>query len=379
MFEKSMNLQRLVSISEMKSGQAVIPAQERIQIAALDSRLRGNDGSRESSVNNARVPSMLRLPKNRLYLSPAVLMLTLVCCGGSTAAPPLSQVAVPTAGATLLSAQNPATSSTADDVLRDENLVAWCIVPFDQAKRGPAERALMLKEMGITRCAYDWRQEHVPTFEQEILEYKKQGIEYFAFWSTHDDALALFQKYDLHPQIWQMIGGDTGTTDAEKTENAANAMTALAKRTAELKCPLGLYNHGGWTGEPRNLVAVCRRLREMGFPHVGIVYNFHHGHDHIADWKESFDLMKPYLLCLNLNGMNDGAQPKILGIGKGQHELEMIRVVTESDYRGPIGIIDHREELDARESLQENLDGLRWVRKELQQPGSGGPAPQKKN
>jgi hypothetical protein len=57
----------------------------------------------------------------------------------------------------------------------------------------------------------------------------------------------------------------------------------------------------------------------------------------------------------------------------------MIRVVTESGYRGPIGIIDHREELDARESLQENLDGLRWVRKELQQPGSGGPAPQKKN
>ena len=31
------------------------------------------------------------------------------------------------------------------DVLRRENLVAWCIVPFDAKKRGPAERAAMLK------------------------------------------------------------------------------------------------------------------------------------------------------------------------------------------------------------------------------------------
>ena len=78
------------------------------------------------------------------------------------------------------------------DVLRRENLVAWCIVPFDAKKRGPAERATMLKEIGIKRCAYDWRDEHVPTFEQEILEYQKNGIEYFAFWGAHDEAFKLF-------------------------------------------------------------------------------------------------------------------------------------------------------------------------------------------
>lgn len=277
-----------------------------------------------------------------------------------------------------ISAQDSRTKSR-PDVLRDENLAAWCIVPFDAAKRGPAERAAMLKEIGLSRCAYDWREEHVPTFEQEILEYQKHGIEFFAFWSTHEAAFTLFKKYDLHPQIWQMISGDTGATEEEKVTNAAAAMSGLAVRTAELKCPLGLYNHGGWAGEPRNMVAVCERLRAMGFDHVGIVYNFHHGHDHVADWEASFQLMKPYLLCLNLNGMNSGAQPKILGIGKGEHELEMIRVVTSSDYSGPIGIIDHREQLDARKSLQENLDGLRRVRMELKQHGSGGLPPQKKN
>ena len=33
------------------------------------------------------------------------------------------------------------------------------------------------------------------------------------------------------------------------------------------------------------------------------------------------------LLCLNLNGMNDGAKPKILPIGEGEHEAAMIEAV----------------------------------------------------
>ena len=261
------------------------------------------------------------------------------------------------------------------DVLRRENLVAWCIVPFDAQQRGPAERATMLKELGIMRCAYDWRDEHVPTFEQEIQEYKKNGIEYFAFWGAHDEAFKLFEKYNLHPQIWMMMAQPAGETQKAKVEAAAQQMLSLAQRTKTMGCKLALYNHGGWSGEPQNLVAVCKRLRELEQDHVGIAYNFHHGHGHIDDWAESFALMKPYLHCLNLNGMNAKEKPKILGIGKGTYELDMIRVVVESGYEGPIGILDHREQLDARESLLENRDGLEWIRKEIEKPGSGGAKP----
>ena len=56
-----------------------------------------------------------------------------------------------------------------------KNLVAWCIVPFDSSKRSPEARAMMLKELGITRSAYDWRAEHVPTFEAEIQAYATHG------------------------------------------------------------------------------------------------------------------------------------------------------------------------------------------------------------
>ncbi len=262
------------------------------------------------------------------------------------------------------------------DVLRVDNQVAWCIVPFDAKKRGPAQRAAMLLELGITRCAYDWRAEHVPTFEQEILEYKAQGIEYFAFWSVHEEAFKLFEKHDLHPQIWQTLADPGDGSKEEKVETAVQKLVPLAQRTKAMGCKLGLYNHGGWGGEPKNLSAVCERLHTLGQDHVGIVYNFHHGHGHIDDWPESLKLMQPFLLCVNLNGMNRHEQPKILGIGKGDHEVDMIRALVSSGYNGPIGILDHREQLDAKQSLLENRDGLEWVRKEIIQTGSGGAKPQ---
>ncbi|MEM9645058.1 MAG: TIM barrel protein [Planctomycetota bacterium] len=274
-------------------------------------------------------------------------------------------------------AQSSEAKDRGDSVLRRENLVAWCYVPFDAAKRSPAERAEMLHELGILRGAYDWRQQHVPTFEQEILEYRKHGVEMFAFWSEHDEAFRLFEKYGMHPQIWRMLEmpeREDETQDA-KIARAVQWITPLAERTKKMKCKLGLYNHGGWAGEPENLVAVCDELRELGHDHVGIVYNFHHAHDRIDQFASLLRMMLPYLHCLNLNGMNDDAQPKIVGLGKGQHEKQMLQAVLESGYDGPIGILDHRPELDARESLDENLKGLRWLERELQKPGSGGAMP----
>ncbi len=266
-------------------------------------------------------------------------------------------------------------SAELSDVLRADNRVAWCIVPFDAAKRGPIERAAMLKELGIFRCAYDWRDEHVPSFEREILAYKQHGIEFFAFWSVHEEAFKLFEKHGLHPQIWQTLADPGDQDETSKVESAAQNLLPLCRRTHAMGSQLGLYNHGGWGGEPKNMVAVCQRLHELGQDHVGIIYNFHHGHEHIDDWADSLKQMQPYLLCVNLNGMNRDAQPKILGIGKGQHEVEMIRVLVASGYDGPIGVLDHREQLDARESLNENLEGLDQVRKELDQTDSNSPKP----
>jgi hypothetical protein len=219
-----------------------------------------------------------------------------------------------------------------------ENLVAWCIVPFDAAKRTPTQRVTMLQELGLSACAYDWRDEHVPTFEQEILAYQTGNIRFFAFWAWQEQAAELFQKHDLHPQFWVMLADPGDLPPAERIARAADSLRPLAQRTQAMGCRLSLYNHGGWAGQPETLIQVCQTLHEQGFRHVGIAYNFHHAHDRIADWPQIFPHLKPWLHCLNLNGMNDGAQPKILPIGQGQHERDMIRVILEHDYQGPIGI-----------------------------------------
>lgn len=262
------------------------------------------------------------------------------------------------------------------DNLAREQLVAWCIVPFDSQKRSPAERAEMVHRLGLRRVAYDWRAEHVPQFEQEILEYQRHGIEFFAFWGTHDEAFRLFAQYDLHPQIWQMVVNPPGGTDAERLAAAVEQLRPLVGRTRAAGCRLGLYNHGGWGGEPANLVAMCRALREqLQAEHVGIVYNLHHGHGHIDDFTESLALMQPYLLCLNLNGMTPGGDTrglKILPVGAGEEDLRLLKIIRDSNYRGPIGIIGHTQD-DVEQRLLDNLDGLDWLRPQLDgrppQPG----------
>jgi hypothetical protein len=259
------------------------------------------------------------------------------------------------------------------------NLVAWCIVPFDAKQRGPAERAEMVARLGFHKVAYDWREPHVPTFEEEILEYQKHGLEYFAFWSIHDKAFELFAKHGLHPQVWLTAPSPAAPTREEQVRQAAAELLPAVERTRRAGCRLGLYNHDGWGGEPENLVAVCEYLRRHhDASHVGIVYNFHHGHAHIDDFARSFTRMEPYLLCLNINGMvRDGDKhgKLIVTLAQGDHELAMLRVVAQSGWRGPIGILCHREDADAELVLADNLEGLDWLKQELTKPGSGGPRP----
>jgi len=256
------------------------------------------------------------------------------------------------------------------DNFKRENLVAWCIVPFDAKERNAVDRVLMLKELGLQRAAYDWREKHVPFFEDEITEYKAAGIEYFSFWGQHASAIELFKKHKLQPQIWQMIPDVGDDSEKKSLDLAVASLMPLVNQTAALGCQLGLYNHGGWGGEPENLAAVCKSLHALGHNHVGIVYNMHHGHGHIADFPASLELMKPYLICLNLNGMVDLNSPKyknktgthkILPIGAGDHERSMIETIISSQYSGPIGVLGHVAERDVAEVLSENLQGLEWI------------------
>jgi hypothetical protein len=259
----------------------------------------------------------------------------------------------------------PAEDSVIPANFRRENLVAWCIVPFDAKKRDPQARAAMVKNLGLRRVAYDWREENIPEFDKEMLTYKEHGLEFFAFWNGHESAYPLFPKHGIKPQIWHTLQTGKGLSNSEKIASAVQSLIPLATRTKEAGLALGLYNHGGWGGLPDNLVAVCKSLREMGYADVGIVYNFHHAHPRIANFADDLRKMKPYLLCLNLNGMADPALEdvakagaRVKPVGSGEMEAGMIAAILEENYDGPIGILGHVATRDVEDVLRENLEGL---------------------
>ncbi|HOU92269.1 MAG TPA: hypothetical protein PLU22_14555, partial [Polyangiaceae bacterium] len=60
-------------------------------------------------------------------------------------------------------------------------------------------------------------------------------------------------------------------------------------------------------------------------------------------------------------------------VGQGDRDLELLRIIAHSDYRGPIGILGHTQD-DAEARLQDNLDGLAWLLARLK--GQAPPPPQ---
>lgn len=254
------------------------------------------------------------------------------------------------------------------ELFRRDNLVAWCIVPFDAARRSPDERARMLVDLGIRQLAYDWRDEHVPQFDEEITATKRHGVRIVAWWmagaelnEANRQILDTIRRHDLKLQLWVSMGDPDATLEqAEKVERSADIIRPLATEAAKLGCQVGLYNHGGWFGEPENQLAI---LQALALDNVGIVYNQHHGHAHVGRFAELLAKIKPHLLALNLNGMafrGDETEKKILPIGAGELDLALLRIVADSGYRGPIGILNHTD-LDARARLADNLAGLEWL------------------
>ncbi|MCA9043816.1 MAG: c-type cytochrome [Planctomycetaceae bacterium] len=254
-------------------------------------------------------------------------------------------------------------------VFEKPNLVAWCIVPFDDRERTPEERSAMLDRLGIRKLAYDYRAQHIPTFDAEVEALKAHGIELTAWWfpgSLNDEArhiLDVLKKHNVKTQLW--VTGSGGPVASPEEQRArivaeANRIRPIAEAAAEIGCSVGLYNHGGWFGEPENQIAI---IEELKLPNVGIVYNQHHGHGHVDHFPELLQKIKPHLYCLNLNGMEpegDAHGQKILPLGEGSLDLSLLKMIRDSGYTGPIGILNHTQE-NAEHRLQDNLDGLSWL------------------
>jgi len=298
----------------------------------------------------------------------------------------------------------------------------------------------MLEKLGFKTFAYDWREEHVPTFDAEIEALQRHGIKLLAwlFYTTDDPGamnwkdesvlpsgllaggnkksvkmsieaeLETFKGHNVHPQLWviplkpmnlpkpaekmspeegrqflmRYWGEDLPKTPQKqerRVKQEADRISALAKLAATYGLKVALYNHGGWFGIMDNQVAVINRLKGLGVTDVGIVYNFSHARDPLHDDTVNFPAIwkkiEPYVVAVNITGTHsEPSDPIRLYPSQGDRELEMMRTIQESGWRGPIGLIAERGG-DAEITLSNDLVGLEWLAAELKQSGSGGPRP----
>lgn len=273
-------------------------------------------------------------------------------------------------------------------LFRRENLAAWCIVPFDAKRRGPEERAAMLEKLGIRKFVYDYRAEHIPQWDEELEALKRHHIELLGWWfptSLNDEAkktIELFKRHGVHPQFW--VNGNGGPIEVKdeadqkmRVAKEVERLKPIAEAAAGIGCKVALYNHGNWFGEPENQIAIIEALKKEGVTNVGMVYNLHHGHGHLARLEKILPQMLPHLLCFDLNGMEADGEArgrKILPLGVGTEDARLLKLLRASGYAGPVGILNHTNE-DAEGRLQDNLDGLDWLLPQLDGKPAG-PKPQ---
>jgi sugar phosphate isomerase/epimerase len=258
-----------------------------------------------------------------------------------------------------------------EQIIDIENIYAWCIVPFDSLERSPEERIDMLKRLGIKKYAYDWRKENLSSMADELRLAKKNDIDVIAVWmnidnnwdsinglnSSNNKVFNVVEEVGYKGQIWVSFNANffENVSDSEAVKKGAEMIAFLSKKANDLDCKIALYNHGDWFGEPKNQIKIIEALPNE---ELGIVYNFHHAHKQIEAFPEMVTMMLPYLWSVNLNGLRKEG-PKILAIGEGDYEKEMIDLLIKKGYKGDFGILGHVENADVETILKANLNGLK--------------------
>lgn len=257
----------------------------------------------------------------------------------------------------------------ATDLFRIDNLFAWCVVPFDSMRRTSRQRAEMLSRLGFRLFAFDWRPEEIDRFDEEVEALASKNIELLAWWGGRRfeaPARAMFdaiERHSLQPQIWITGSGKPCHSASEQKLRVEEELTRIRpffEHARRLNLCVALYNHGAWFGEPDNQLELIERLEGEGFDKIGIVYNLHHGHAHLPRFPKILQLIQDRLVAINLNGMvSDGDKRgmKIIPIGSGTDDFHLLRLILQSGWRGPVGILHHVDD-DAEAQLRRNLDGL---------------------
>jgi hypothetical protein len=270
-------------------------------------------------------------------------------------------------------------------------MAASHLVAHDALRRGPRERAQMLRRIGIRKIVWDWRDEHLGTFDAELDALRQYEIELSGMWTPlpmpayeEPDYATRFglvptpiktliteaARRGFAPDLWTQIGFGQPGAPAQLSERvhrvevnrAADHLAGLARLARGHGMCVVLTNHGGWAGEPRTLVDVVRELARRGLGNVGIGFRLQHAHHLIADLDHHLSVMDEHLVAFMLSGADAGAELTgrvILPFGAGSRDRWVTHALLESGWRGQL-VVHAVGQDDSEARLLDSLDGWEW-------------------
>ncbi len=254
----------------------------------------------------------------------------------------------------------------------------WCILGFDSLDRTPKERITMLNEMGFTKYGFNKGKGDLSTMHEEFKLAKENNIEITSIFlwlnsdrdsigklsSSNQELLLNLREVEHKPTIWVSFSNNffEGKTQEQSLELSTEMIKYIKVKADELNCKIALYNHHGWFGNPYHQIEILERLNEKS---VTMVYNFHHAHEYVDEFPKIVKKMKPYLSYVNLSGVKK-KESKILSIGEGDYEYEMIQNLLNEGYNGPWGILGHIKTEDVQKVLTRNIEGLKLFNSKFQ-------------
>lgn len=263
-------------------------------------------------------------------------------------------------------------SCTQKERLTDQmkNVYPWCIVAFDSLERSPDDRIKMLKELGFTKYAYDWRDPHLDDMSRELQLAEENGIEIISSWlwlnaerdslgklsPGNERMLQILKDSQIKTTLWLSFSNNffEDKSQEESLTIARNMIQFIKHRADALDCSVALYNHRGWFGNPNNQLQI---IKSMPSDSLSMVFNFHHAHDYLDDFPKIAKMITPHLSAVNLNGMTKDGE-KIVPFGAGEFEKTMINSIRTEGFHGPWGLLGHVENADVKEILEQNIAGL---------------------
>ncbi len=239
----------------------------------------------------------------------------------------------------------------------------WPLVPF--CIEPPAGA---LKELGYSGYGHLW----LPGAEQRAAALSRDGLRLFQVILRADlskpqpvDEKGIAQVLPaLKPHRTQLVMLMVGGKPSDRTldDQAATLITRLADMAKPHGVSIVLYPHtNDWLEKTSDCVRLASRINRPG--EVGVMFNLCHWMkaDPNRDLRAVLTEAKPWLMAVSLSGSDTPEQVRagkgnwIQPLGEGRYDVrQLLKILAELDYTGPIGLQCYGLKGDPRKILAES-------------------------